>query len=178
VVLTSCRSAGTDTEEDYTPRAIRVWNAAFNIFFTVELLVRFSCCNVANIQLRMHGRVLFWKSFLNWVDLLAVLPFFIEEAVGENVNGLQVVRVMRLFRVFRIFKLGKHSAGLQIIGKALQLSQRMLLQLVVFVLTVSTIFSAVIFYIEYKVQNSQFGSFDSIPRSMWWAIVTMSTLGR
>jgi hypothetical protein len=101
----------------------------------------------------------------------------VEVGAGNGVDGLELVRILRLFRVFRIFKLGKHSAGLQIFAMALKRSQRILIQLFVFVVTVSTVFSAVIYYLEFKQTDTSFQQFDSIPRCMWWAVVTMTTVG-
>lgn len=59
---------------------------------------------------------------MNLVDLLAILPFYIERVVGSASGELAIVRVLRLARVFRVFKLGKYHSGLNLIGRVLYVS--------------------------------------------------------
>lgn len=147
---------------------IYVTEAVFVVWFTIELVLRFLVC---------PDKIDFVKGLLNIIDLLAILPFYIALGAPDSTGGLDSIRILRLFRVFRIFKLSRHSAGLQIFAMALYRSRSILGQLFVFVMTVSILFSAMIFYCEYKNEDSEYGYFSSIPQSMWWAIVTMTTLG-
>ena len=153
---------------EYTDSNIYITEAVFVIWFTIELVLRFIVC---------PNKVAFVKGVLNIIDVLAILPFYIALGAPDATGGLDSIRILRLFRVFRIFKLSRHSAGLQIFAMALYRSRSILGQLFVFVMTVSILFSAMIFYCEYKNVDSDYGYFSSIPQSLWWAIVTMTTLG-
>jgi len=153
---------------EYADSNIYITEAIFVIWFTIELVLRFFVC---------PDKVVFLKGLLNIIDVLAILPFYIALGAPDAGGGLDSIRILRLFRVFRIFKLSRHSAGLQIFAMALYRSRSILGQLFIFVMTVSILFSAMIFYCEYKNTDSDYGYFSSIPQSLWWAIVTMTTLG-
>ena len=160
----ACDLLQVDTRNE----TLYVWEAVFVAWFAFELLLRFFAS---------PDRMAFSKGVLNVIDLLAILPFFIELATDGGVNGMQVIRILRLVRVFRVIKLARHSSGLKIFGMALWQSGAIMSQLTVFLVTVSVLFSAMIFYAEYQNEDHEFGHFDSIPRSIWWAIVTMTTVG-
>ena len=67
----------------------------------------------------IKSRLRFTFSFLNAIDLIAILPFYIELLLGGEGGALSFVRIIRLARVFRLFKLGKYSEGLQMLGKTM-----------------------------------------------------------
>lgn len=160
-----CDTVEIDTRND----TIYVWEATFVTWFAFELLVRFFAS---------PDRMKFSKGVLNLIDLLAILPFFVDLAAESGqIQGLELIRILRLVRVFRVVKLARHSSGLKIFGMALWMSGAIMTQLMVFLVTVSVLFSAMIFYAEYKNEDHEYGYFDSIPRSIWWAIVTMTTVG-
>jgi len=144
---------------------------AFIAWFSFELIFRF---------IVSPGKIKFWSDFLNWVDLIAIIPFYITlglAGTGGDTSKLSILRVIRLIRVFRVFKLSRHSAGLQIIGKAFYRSRNELAQLVIFVGIAVILFASAIFYCEYQ-HDDPFGTpYNSIPGTFWWAIVTMTTLG-
>lgn len=68
----------------------------------------------------VKSRLRFIVSFLNGIDMVAILPFFIELILGGEGGALSFVRIIRLARVFRLFKLGKYSEGLQVLGKTMK----------------------------------------------------------
>ena len=116
----------------------------------------------------------FVKSFLNTIDLLAILPYFITLSVkAENTTPLSVLRVVRLVRVFRIFKLSRHSLGLRILGHTLRASISELGMLIFFLCLGVILFSSAIFYAEQGVNDQ----FESIPDAFWYSLVTMTTVG-
>ena len=116
----------------------------------------------------------FAKSFLNIIDLLAILPYFITLSINsENTTPLSVLRVVRLVRVFRIFKLSRHSLGLRILGHTLRASISELGMLFFFLCLGVILFSSAIFYAE-QGANDQF---QSIPDAFWYSLVTMTTVG-
>ena len=136
------------------------------IWFTVDYFVRFFCS---------PNKVKFLKSFLNTIDLISILPFYIVAILeSERGSSLGVIRVFRLVRVLRVFKLSRHSIGLQIIGSTLKTSISDLgMMFCVLCFSVIT-FSSAIYYAEHDLKNAQF---TSIPDAFWYTLVTMTTVG-
>lgn len=153
-----------------TANVARSWFAtlemAFIIWFTFEYVVRL---------IFSPQKLVFIRSFLNIVDVLAILPYFIDLALKNSDNfNLAVLRILRLIRVFRIFKLSRHSSGLQILGMTLRKSMRELGLLIFFLVIGIVIFSSMVYYAE---GGSKGSMFPSIPHAFWWALVTMTTVG-
>lgn len=135
-------------------------------WFTLEYVVRL---------LSSPQKLVFLRTFLNIIDLVAILPYYITLPMNEvRVTSLAVLRVIRLVRVFRIFKLSRHSKGLQVLGYTLRSSSRELAMLIFFLLIGVVLFASAVFYAEQDSKNSQF---TSIPDAFWWAVVTMTTVG-
>ena len=131
-------------------------------YFTVELIIRFVFC---------LNKIIFLKDIMNWIDLCASIPFFVNTIDIANVPILQSIRVIR---VFRIIKLSKHSIGLQILGHTLRASIRELLLLIFFLVIGIIIFSSLLYYCEYEEKDTKF---TDIPTTFWWAVITMTTVG-
>ena len=136
------------------------------IWFTFEYVMRL----IAAPQ-----KLKFVRSFLNLIDVVAILPYYITLPMQDTkASSLGVLRVIRLVRVFRIFKLSRHSRGLQILGHTLRASLRELGLLIFFLLIGVILFSSAVYYAEGGVKDS---NFTSIPDAFWWAVVTMTTVG-
>lgn len=140
-------------------------------WFTLEFLLRF---------ISSPSKVEFSKSFLNIIDFVAIVPFFVNLAMaGAKPGGtppFAVLRVFRLVRVFRIFKLSRHSRGLQILGKTFKASIQELCLLVFFLSLGLVLFSSAIYIAENLYPNPN-TKFVSIPASFWYVIITMTTVG-
>uniref|UniRef100_A0A914M915 Uncharacterized protein n=1 Tax=Meloidogyne incognita TaxID=6306 RepID=A0A914M915_MELIC len=144
-------------------------------FFTIEYLLRLFA---APRKLR------FVLKPLNLVDLLAIMPFYLElmlTLMGVDDKKLRdlrwaflVVRILRVLRVIRIIKLGRFSSGLQTFGMTLQRSQKQLQMMTIVLLTGVVFFSTMIYFLEKDEKGSPF---TSIPAAYWWCIVTMTTVG-
>ncbi|PLX02943.1 MAG: ion transporter [Marinilabiliales bacterium] len=132
------------------------------IVFTIEYILRI-------IITRRPIKYIF--SFYGIIDLLAVAPTYMG-LILSGVGGLVVIRAMRLLRVFRIFKLTRYTNEARNIMLALRASKAKLLVFLFSVLTIVTIIGTLMYLIE----GSSSG-FTSIPRSMYWAIVTLTTVG-
>lgn len=143
------------------------------VWFTFEYLVRtFTCPSYKD----------YFKSLMNAIDLLAILPFYVKVAV-ESMDlaadsGFTSIRrslqVLRIFRIIRIFKIARHSAGLQVLGYTVKNSLPELGLLLMLLLMGMTLFSSLVYYAEMGSPNNDF---DSIIAAFWWAIITMTTVG-
>lgn len=135
---------------------------AFTITFTVEYVLRLACVG------RPRDYAL---SFYGIVDLLAVLPTYVSVLV-PGAQFLLVVRLLRLLRIFRVLKLLTYVAEAAVLRRALSASRR---KIGIFLLTV-LILVVILGSMMYFVEGGRNG-FDSIPRSVYWAIVTLTTVG-
>ncbi len=136
----------------------------FTLLFTVEYLVRLSVV----AQPARYAR-----SFFGLVVLLAVLPPFISLVV-PGAQVLLVVRLLRVLRIFRILKLTEYLTEAETLGQALRGSRRKILVFVTVVLTLVTVAGALMYAVESRQPNS---AFSSIPQSVYWAVVTVTTVG-
>lgn len=110
-------------------------------------------------------------SFFGLVDLLAILPTYIG-LVFVGAHSLMVIRALRLLRIFRVLKLARFVSEANVMVKAFQASRRKITVFILTILTVTIIFGTLM----YMVETPESG-FTSIPRSIYWAIVTLTTVG-
>jgi voltage-gated potassium channel len=112
-------------------------------------------------------------SFYGIVDLLAVVPTYLSVLFAGS-QSLLVIRALRLVRVFRVFKLTHYSSEALALMRALHETRRRITVFLVVVLTLLLVIGATMYLVEGGRPDSQF---TSIPRSVYWAIVTMTTVG-
>ena len=112
-----------------------------------------------------------YKSFFGIIDLLAVIPTYLS-LLFPGSQYFIVIRILRLLRIFRVLKLLAYLNEAQMLMKALSASRRKITVFLFAVLTIVIIMGSVIYVIEGE-QNG----FTSIPRSIYWAIVTLTTVG-
>jgi len=147
----------------------------FEIFsvtiFTIEYVLRISVCTLdPKYKGKKFTRLRFVLTPMMLIDLLAILPFFLPFFIAD----LRFIRVIRLFRLFRLFKLARYSEPLQTLGEVLK-SKAGDLAVAFFVLFIVLIFaSSLMYHVENKAQPEVF---SSIPASMWWGVVTLTTIG-
>ena len=145
----------------------------FEIFsvavFSIEYLLRlWVCCEEKAYQDPVRGRLRYMVSFMAMVDLLAILPFYLSMFMGID------TRFLRVLRLLRVFKLTRHFQSLEILMQVIR-TEGPVLASALFVLFVLAVLAAGgIYAVEHDIQPDAFGS---IPASMWWAIVTLTTVG-
>ncbi len=134
----------------------------FTLLFTMEYILRFLC---------VKKPLKYALSFFGIVDLLAILPTY-ASLFAPGSQYLIVIRVLRVLRVFRVFKLAQYMGEASTLTRALQASRRKIVVFVMTILTLVIIFGSLMYLIE-----GEKNGFTSIPRSIYWAIVTMTTVG-
>lgn len=141
-----------------------LWAAewVFTVLFTIEYLMRLMCV--------AHPKAYVF-SFFGIIDLLAILPTYAALVLSGS-HYLMSVRILRVLRVFRIFKLTQYLAEARLLLRALQAGMP---KITVFALTVLTLV-IIIGSVMYVVEGPENG-FTSIPIGIYWAIVTLTTVG-
>ena len=141
--------------------------------FTAEYLGRIWCCTIDDrYRHPLWGRLKAMAEPMAVVDFLAIAPFFLQ-AVIPNLD-LRFVRALRLFRLFRIFKLGRWSTSFQTIQHVVR-SRAEELAISMLIVAVATVLSgSVMWMIEAEAQPEKF---RSIPAGIWWAVITITTIG-
>ena len=134
----------------------------FTILFTVEYLLRL-------LSVGRPGA--YATSFFGMVDLLAILPTYLSYFFFFF-QYLLVIRILRVLRIFRILKLVQYLGEARLLIQALRASMRKIIVFLFTVLTLVTIFGALIYLIEEPKHG-----FTSIPKSIYWSIVTLTTVG-
>jgi voltage-gated potassium channel len=134
----------------------------FTILFTVEYFLRLICV----------GRpIRYATSFFGIIDLLAILPTYLGLLLPGG-RYLVVIRGLRLLRVFRVLKLAQYMGEADLLIRALRASRRKITLFLFTVLTLVVILGSLMYVIE----GAESG-FTSIPRSIYWAIITLTTVG-
>ena len=143
---------------------LRALEYLLTLFFTIEYLARIYC-------LRQPRKYIF--SFFGIVDLLATLPVYLS-FIFHGSHYLLVIRAFRLIRVFRIFKLFQFINEGNLLLRSLWISAPKILIFFLFVLILVISMGTIMYMIE---GNSPGSGFNNIPNSIYWAIVTMTTVG-
>ncbi len=166
-ILASVFVVMMETVGDYSVRYrtlffILEWT--FTIFFTIEYFLRLYV---------VHKKRKYALSFFGIIDLLAILPTYISLFI-VGTQSLVVIRALRLLRVFRIFKLANFLSESRFLIDSLKRSRAKIAVFLFFIVLMVCILGSVMYLIEGGVNPEQF---DSIPRAIYWAIVTLTTVG-
>lgn len=134
----------------------------FTILFSVEYIVRL---------LVIKHPLRFARSFYGVIDLLALLPMYLS-LIFPGAQYLAVLRVLRILRIFEILHLRRYTRESSVMLDSLHNSWRKILVFLLAMLAIITIFGAIIYLVE-----GPENGFTSIPLSMYWALVSVSTVG-
>ena len=141
---------------------LRAAEWTFTIIFSLEYLLRLWCAPRA---------AKYARSFFGIVDLLAILPTYLSLVIPGG-QALLTVRVLRLLRVFRVLKLAQYVSEAAVLMRALRASRPKIIVFIVSVITLVVTLGSMMYLVE-GVENG----FTSIPKSVYWAIVTLTTVG-
>ena len=154
-----------DSVVEYNQQYGRIFSIAewtFTIMFTVEYLLRI-------FSIRRAFSYIF--SFFGVIDFLAIIPSYLSLFL-PGTEVFAVIRVLRVLRIFRVLKLVQFMGEADLLMKAMIASRRKIFIWLFFVMNIVIVLGSVI----YLVEGGKAG-FDSIPRSIYWAIVTLTTVG-
>jgi len=144
-------------------RIFLVLEWSFTIIFTLEYLVRIYT---------VYRPWQYVTSLYGIIDLLAILPTYLSLMISGT-QYLLTIRALRLIRIFRIFKLNRFLREGDIIMRAMKASRAKITVFLTFIMLCVVVIGAVMYLVEGGSNNS----FSSIPRSVYWAIVTLTTVG-
>lgn len=144
-------------------RSLMVAEWAFTLLFTVEYVLRLIC---------VQRPLRYARSFFGLVDLTSIVPTYLSLILPGS-QSLLVIRGLRMLRVFRVFKLARFLSEASELRAALWASRA---KIVVFLMTVVTLV-IIMGSAMYMIESRAGSGFSSIPQSMYWAIVTMTTVG-
>ena len=141
---------------------LRMAEWVFTVAFTIEYILRI---------ISVDHPLKYARSFFGVIDLLAIIPTYMSVLI-PGTQFLLVIRLLRILRVFRVLKLAKFIAEADVLVQALRASRRKITVFLFTIITLVVILGSLMYFIE----NDENG-FTSIPRSIYWAIVTLTTVG-
>ncbi|WP_419605781.1 ion transporter [Thiolapillus sp.] len=163
LIITSLITFSVSTLPDisnYTIRVLRAIEIVTVLIFTVEYLARIYVAN---------NKIAYIFSFYGLIDVLAILPFYISSGVD-----LRVLRIFRLLRLFRILKLFRYNQAMGRYHRAFVIAKEELVLFSAVSMILLYLSSVGIYYFENTAQPEQF---KSVFHSLWWAVVTLTTVG-
>ena len=154
-------------------------------WFTLEFIIRLFSC---------PDKLIFFKKAMNWIDLLAIVPYYITISMyvvqisadsvatkADNASDvrriaqfIRLLRIVKTLRIIRIFKLARHSTGLQALGHTIKSNYKELGLLILFLGMGAIMFSSLVYVFENDIEATSFGTMLD---AYWWAIITMTTVG-
>ena len=141
---------------------LRILEWVFTVIFTIEYIAR-----IISIGKPWH----YITSFYGIIDFLSVIPTYLSLFISGG-QYLLIIRALRLLRIFRILKLSRYVGEARTLSTALKASRHKITVFMWVVLTVVVIMGTLMYMIE-----GGKNGFTSIPRSIYWAIVTLTTVG-
>jgi voltage-gated potassium channel len=150
----------------------RIFDMVSVIIFTIEYILRvWSCNHDPKYAHKVHGRLKYILSFYGLIDLLAILPFYIHIIVGLDLRVLRILRLLRFLRLFRLTAYMKSARLVRNVFKNKANDLKLSLVLIMFLIIIA---SCLVYFAEHLVQPR---TFSSIPATIWWATVTVTSVG-
>jgi voltage-gated potassium channel len=163
-----------ETVDDVAARYGRYLDA-FNVFSVMVFSIEYVLRIWSAVEIPMLSRLPRWSARLRFaarpimiIDLLAVLPWYLQPFVSVDLRSL------RVFRLFRLLKLVRYSPALQTLGRVIADEYRALFGALLVLLILLLFASTTIYFLERDAQPDKFGS---VPAAAWWALATLTTVG-
>lgn len=155
-----------------------LWHAQFHVLeqitvvlFSLEYLGRvYSCCENPNYTHPIRGRLKYMRSIGALIDLVAILPFYL----GLFLFNTFDLRFMRVFRLSRLLKLTRYTGTLNTLFKAVHRERRVLFASAFMMVLLVVLTASLGYELEHTAQPDKF---ESIPDSMYWAVITLASVG-
>ncbi|HYM92501.1 MAG TPA: ion transporter [Chitinophagaceae bacterium] len=142
------------------------------IIFTIEYILRvWSSNHDPKYKHSIHGRLRYMVSPAALIDLLAILPFYIHVFVGLD---LRVLRILRLMRFFRLFRLTAYTKSTRLVLNVFKSRFHDLMLAFIMATFLIVIAACLVYFAEH---NAQPDKFTSIPDTLYWAVITLTTVG-
>jgi len=159
---------------NWMPRCFLAFEYFSVAVFSAEYLLRlWSCVEEPQYRRAVLGRLRFAVTPLALVDLSAVLPFYLP-FLHADLRAMRMFRMIRIMRLLRIAKLGRYSESLQMLMRVLRSRGEQLAGAISILLILLLVAACLMYYAEREAQPT---AFSSIPATMWWASVTLTTVG-
>lgn len=157
-------------EESY--ERLFYWFEVFSVtVFSLEYLARiWACAALKEYSNPIWGRLRFAFKPMSLIDLLAVLPFFLTFVQTD----LRFIRILRLFRIFRVAKLVRYSSSIRLIGRVFKNKKEELVITAMVLMLLIVVTASFMYFAENEAQPDRF---PDIPSTMWWSVVTLTTVG-
>ena len=160
IAVVMLESVDSIREKYYSIILVIEW--VLTILFTIEYVLRLICI----------GKPLRYVfSFYGMIDLLSILPTYVTLVISAKTT-LAILRSLRLIRIFRVLKLARFLTEGQVILLALKQSRHKIFVFLLSIIIIVTVMGSIMYMIE-PVESG----FTSIPRSIYWAVVTLTTVG-
>ncbi|MCE2733088.1 MAG: ion transporter [Cyclobacteriaceae bacterium] len=141
------------------------------VVFSIEYVLRlWTCAERPHFKKRFEGRLRYALTPGALIDLLSILPFYLHLLPID----LRFLRIVRLLRLLRMLKIARYLSALNLIFNVIKDRREQLLVVIMFIVFLLVIASTMMYYVEHDAQPQLF---SSIPATMWWGIVTLTTVG-
>ena len=179
LVLLSFLALALETEptmSDGWMQAIALFNVAIIIIFALEYLLRLWVAGENPEYRGVAGRIRYIFSGYAMADLVAFLPELLWLLLAPDDASQQVVMVLRVLRLARLAKISRFIPAFDVLGATLSRAGQQLFTTLAMAMALVYISAVVLYFVE-GVSGEQQESFASIPRAIWWAIATLTTVG-
>jgi voltage-gated potassium channel len=150
----------------------RVFDLVSVIIFTIEYVLRvWSSNHDPRYKHSIYGRLRYMISTGALIDLLAILPFYVHVFVGFDLRVLRIFRLLRFLRVFRLTAYMKSAGMVKNVFKKRANELKLSMVLILFFIIMA---SCLLYFAEHQAQPAVF---SSIPATIWWAVITATSVG-
>jgi voltage-gated potassium channel len=145
------------------------------IIFTIEYVLRvWSSNHEEKYKGKVWGRLKYMLSPAALIDLIAILPSYLHAFIGLD---LRILRMLRLLRFFRLFRLTAYTKPAHMIANVFRKRKNELALSFILAIFLIIIASCVMYFAEHQYPDEKTSLFSSIPRTIWWSVVSLTTTG-